>query len=53
MAEPSELDRLSNIQTLWTVVCQAGGNVRTDEVNAAQAKLVEAFQQQLGAVLRS
>lgn len=41
---PSDLPhRISQIQTLWTVVCRAGGDGSTKVINAAQEQLLERY----------
>src|SRR5436190_23985189 len=43
MTESNSPQRLSQIQTLWTVVCQAGGDGSTLVVNTAQERMLERY----------
>lgn len=43
MADSNQPQRLSQIQTLWSVVAQAGGAGPTQVVNTAQEKLLERY----------
>jgi RNA polymerase sigma factor (sigma-70 family) len=43
MSQPDLAHRISQIQTLWTVVGQAGGDGTTRAVNAAQEQLLERY----------
>jgi len=43
MSQPDLAHRISQIQTLWTVVGQAGGEGTTHAVNAAQEQLLERY----------
>src|SRR5262245_54535457 len=43
MTESNSPERLSQIQTLWTVVCQACGTGPTKVVNTAQQQMLERY----------